>query len=180
VIGAKYLNVALIAAAAALMNLGAMTMALSIGLRGDSEVSARFSLSAGQLLTLLACLLPSAFMASGVSLAVASLARSFKEAQSFLTPVTLVATVPGVLAMMPGVELNAATAAVPLLNLALLVKATILGAAQPLHVAIASLSVLLYSALAVVLASRTFQSERLRLGGAESWADLFRLGRRST
>ena len=45
--------------------------------------------------------------------AVASLARSFKEAQNLLTPVYLISVLPAVLAQLPGVELGYVTAIFP-------------------------------------------------------------------
>jgi sodium transport system permease protein len=117
-------------------------------------------------------------MVSGVALAVASMARSFKEGQSLMTPLTLIGTVPGILTMMPGIELTPGTAAVPLLNVALLVKATILGTASPLHAAITVASVIVCSVGAMAVAANAFQSEALRFGGTESWRELFRFRRR--
>ncbi|MBI5548668.1 MAG: ABC transporter permease [Deltaproteobacteria bacterium] len=176
---AKYLTVALIATVTTLMNLLAMGVTFHVGLQLAEGPPVRLSLSALQIAVLLVTLIPVAFLSSGVALAVASLARSFKEGQSLMTPVMLVGTVPGILALAPGIELNALTAAVPLLNVALLVKATLLGSAAPLHVAIAVGVVSLCSVASLALASNAFQSEALRFGGAESWRDLFRVGRRS-
>ncbi|MHB8875889.1 MAG: ABC transporter permease [Myxococcaceae bacterium] len=177
VMAAKYLTVATIASAATLMNLLAMGLTFRFGVQLDAKLAMSLSLSAGQVAVMVACLIPSAFMVSGVALAVASMARSFKEGQSLMTPLTLIGTVPGMLTLMPGIELNAATAAVPLLNVALLVKATILGTAQPLHVAIAVASVALCSVGTLWIAANAFQSEALRFGGTESWRDLFRFRR---
>ncbi|HEY3452654.1 MAG TPA: ABC transporter permease [Myxococcales bacterium] len=175
VMAAKYLTVATIASITTVMNLVAMGITFHLGLDltgGESPV--RLTLSAGQIATLLACLIPAAFMVSGVSLAVASLARSYKEGQSLMTPLVSVALVPAILAMTPGVEFDSATAMLPLLNVALLVKATMLGTATAAPIAITIGSVLACSAAAVALAANAFQSEALRFGGAESWRDLFR------
>jgi hypothetical protein len=76
--------------------------------------------------------------------------------------------------MIPGMELTSLTAAIPLLNVALLVKAVVLGAAQPLHVAITILSVLVCSLGTTHMAANAFRSETLRFGGTESWRELFR------
>lgn len=170
---AKYLTVTLISVLASVANLAAMGVTFAFGISLDSGLKASMNLSMGQLLTLFACFVPAALTASGVSLAVGSLARSFKEAQSLLTPVTLVAIVPGMLALMPGIELNTWTALVPLLNIALLVKAVILGAAQPLHVVLTLLSLSALALFSLKMAANAFQSEALRFGGAESWKSLF-------
>jgi len=174
VMAAKYLTVAAIASLASCVNLAAMAGTFALGLRLDNGINTTLSFSAGQVLTMLVCLLPAAFMVTGVTLAIASLARNFKEAQSLLTPVTIVGILPGMMALMPGIELNALTAAVPLLNVALMVKAVVLGAAQPLHVVITVGSIGLCSLGALKLAANAFASEALRFGGTESWRELFR------
>ncbi|MBL8956819.1 MAG: ABC transporter permease [Myxococcaceae bacterium] len=165
VMQAKFIAVALTAVVAALANLSAMgaTFALGIDLAEGGAVSMHLSLV--QVLTLGACLVPAAVMASGISLAIASLARTFKEGQTLMTPVLLAAIMPAIMAMMPGVELNAATACVPLLDVALLVKAVVLDAAQPLHVALTVAMTTVCAAVSLKLAATAFQSESLRFGG---------------
>ncbi|MGC4114937.1 MAG: ABC transporter permease [Myxococcales bacterium] len=176
VMAAKYLTVATIASITTVMNLVAMgiTFHLGLDLTGGETAPVRLTLSGSQIAILLACLIPAAFMVSGLSLAVASLARSYKEGQSLMTPLVSLALVPAILSMTPGVEFDVATALLPLLNVALLVKATMLGTATALPVAITIGSVVACSAVAVALAANAFQSEALRFGGAESWRDLFR------
>jgi sodium transport system permease protein len=170
---AKYLTVAAIATLATVVNLGAMASTFTLGLSlGPGRLS--LTLGAGQMLQLVLCLVPAAFMVSGLALVVASLARSFKEAQSLMSPVMMLILVPAVAVSMPGMELSAATALVPLLNVALLVKAVVLGTAQWEHVGLTFVSVATCSAAAVALAANAFSSESLRFGGAESWRDLFR------
>jgi len=122
----------------------------------------------------LGSLIPAAFLVSALSLAVASLARTYKEGQSFLTPLMIAGIVPGVVTQMPGIELSDATAAVPLLNVALVIKASILGSVSPLHLVLTTASVLMCVALAVWLAANAFGSEAIRFGGAAEWRDLFR------
>lgn len=177
VMAAKYLTVAAIATITTVVNLVTMGITFHLGLDlTGGQTPIRLTLSAAQIGTLLACLVPAAFMVSGVSLAVASLARSYKEGQSLMTPLVSFAIIPAILSMTPGVEFDVATALLPLLNVALLVKATMLGTATLLPVAVTIGSVLFCSVVAVALAANAFESEALRFGGAESWRDLFRFG----
>jgi len=177
VMAAKYLTVSIISVAAAVANLLAMALTFSFGISLGTAKSAAVTLDATQLLTMAACLLPAALMVSGVSLAIASLARSFKEAQSLLTPVMLIAIFPGMAAMVPGVELNNWTALVPLLNLALLVKAVVLGTAAFVPVLITCAVIALCALAGLKLAANAFVSEALRFGGADNWRELFRVRR---
>lgn len=60
------------------------------------------------------------FAAALMSLSI--FARSFKEAQSIMTPLNIVIIVPAALGLLPGVELDAVTAFVPVLNISLATK----------------------------------------------------------
>ena len=162
VMKAKFLAVTLSALLAALANLVAMASTFAVGVQLGDKAPVKMSLSPTQLGLLLLCVLPCAVLASGVALSVATLARNFKEGQTLMTPVLLFAMVPGVMALMPGIELNALTAAIPLLNVALLVKATVLDAVHPLHAVITVASVGVCAFIALKLAARAFKSERLR------------------
>ncbi len=172
VMKAKFVAVAATSIIASVANLGAMGFAFASGVDlGAGKVTVSFSVP--QILVMLSCLLPAAVLAAGISLAIASLARSFKEGQAMMTPVMLAALVPGMLAVMPGVELSAWTACIPLLNVALLIKAVILQAAQPVHVVITFVSVGLCALGTLKLAANAFHSEALRFGAVRSVKELF-------
>lgn len=176
VMGAKYLTVSLAAVVSALVNLAAMAATFGAGLSlGDAKERIAVHLTASQVLVMVACLVPAAFLVAGVSLAVASVARTFKEGQSLMTPVMLAGLAPALLSQMPGVELNALTALVPLLNVALLVKAAVLGTATALHVLLTMASVLVSGALALKLAALAFENEAFRFGGTPALVRLFGL-----
>lgn len=165
VMAAKYLTVALVSVASTLVNLLAMAGTFGAGLSLAGEASTTMRFSAGQVGVMLACLVPAALLVSGVSLAVASMARTFKEGQSLMTPVMLVGLAPALVSQMPGIELTTVTALVPLLNVALLVKAAVLGTASPLHVVLTAGSVLISALAALKWAASAFDSEVFRFGG---------------
>lgn len=177
VMAGKYLAVSGLATTVTIINLVAMSATFRLGLDMGEGIHATLRLSAGQVAALLLALVPAAFLVSAVSLAVASLARTYREGQTLLTPLMMVGMMPGVIAQMPGIELNAYTAAVPLLNVALVVRSVVLGNVQAAEVAITLLSVCLCCAGGIFLAANAFKSEALRFGGAEGWRELFRFGR---
>jgi len=174
VMAAKYLTVSLTAVVSTLVNLAAMSATFGAGLSlGDEKASVTVHLTLGQVLVMVACLVPAAFLVAGVSLTVASVARTFKEGQTLMTPVMLAGLAPALLSQMPGVELTTLTALVPLLNVALLVKAAVLGTATPLHVGLTMISVLLFGGLALKLAAMAFENEAFRFGGTPALVRLF-------
>lgn len=174
VMAAKYLTVSAVAVVTALANLAAMAGTFGVGLSLGGPAQTTFQLSGAQVLIMLACLVPTALLLSGLSLAVASTARTFKEGQSLMSPLMLACLAPALLSQMPGVELNEYTALVPLLNVALLIKASVLGNATLLQVLLTMGSVLVFAGLALKLAASAFNSEVFRFGGTEGFKALFR------
>ena len=71
------------------------------------------------------------FIVTALFLAISVFARDFKDGQNFLTPVPVALMLPLSATMVPGIELNPWTAFVPIVNVALLIKALFLGEAKP-------------------------------------------------
>jgi sodium transport system permease protein len=64
-------------------------------------------------------LLPVAVMLSALMLMIGLFSKSFREAQSYTGPLMLIVIVPTLPAILPGTELNAKLALVPLMNVSL-------------------------------------------------------------
>jgi sodium transport system permease protein len=103
--------------------------------------------------------LPLAFLFSAVLMTVALFAKSYKEAQSYLTPMTFVIVIPAVASMMPGVELTPKLALIPILNTSLVCKEIISGTYHWNSIALIFASTCVYAAAALFLAFKTFQRE---------------------
>jgi len=162
VITGKFLVVATIALATGLLNLGSIGLSFFLGFRTFLDMAKLpLSLPWSHLgLTVLA-LVPASIFYAAVMLAVAALARSFKEAQNLLTPIYMVFMMPSMLAMLPWIKLTPVSAMVPAVNIALLTREIISGKLEILPLLICLLSSLLYTAAALRLAARIYSSERL-------------------
>lgn len=110
---------------------------------------------------MLLTLLPVAIMAGSLMLAIALLARSFKEAQSYLTPLIMLVIFPSLLGGLPGMELTPVLSLIPIFNSSQLLKSILQGDVPMLSFLITNLSNLAYSALCFVLAVRSFNSEKV-------------------
>jgi len=99
-----------------------------------------------------------AFFASAV-LAIAILAKSFKEAQGSLMPLMMVVVVPVLLGVLPGMELNARTALVPILNVSLATKDVISGTINPVHLAMSYASLFALAGLSLWFCVKWFSRE---------------------
>jgi sodium transport system permease protein len=170
---AKYVAVVTVAVLTATVNVIAMLLTMqAVGLEqaifGDSGMTAKSIIALFGLL----CVFATFF--SAVLLCLTSIARSFKEAQAYLIPLMLLSLAPGVASLVPGVELGSTFAVVPLLNMVLLAKETVLGTASFGLAAVVVGSTLLYGAAALALAARWFGSDAVLSGSVGNWADFFR------
>lgn len=164
VLFAKYIAVVTVAMLTALANLGAMLTTLWAGgllplLVGEGEPIPWL-----QFLQILGLLVLFSCFFSAVLLALTSFARSFKEAQAYLIPLMLLSLTPGVLSLMPGVELSGPLAIVPLLNIILLSREILAGTASAVMILAAVISTVAYAAAALALAARLFGSDAVLRG----------------
>ncbi|OAI52293.1 hypothetical protein AYO47_06340 [Planctomyces sp. SCGC AG-212-M04] len=170
---AKYVAVVTVAVLTATVNVIAMLLTMqAVGLEkaifGDAGITLKSIVGLFGLL----CVFATFF--SAVLLCLTSIARSFKEAQAYLIPLMLLSLAPGVASLIPGVELGSTFAVVPLLNMVLLAKETVLGTATLGLAAVVVGSTLLYGAAALALAAHWFGSDAVLSGSTGGWADLFR------
>ncbi len=170
---AKYVAVLTVAVLTALVNLGTMTVTLYVSGVGATLLGPD-ALSPLVFVQVLALLLLFAAFFSAVLLVLTSFARSFKEAQAYLVPLMLLALMPGILSLMPGLELQGPLAIAPLLNVALLTRDLLEGRADPLLAVVVVSATLLYALAALMLAARVFAAEAVLYSQPGGWADLFR------
>lgn len=104
-------------------------------------------------------LAPLAMFFGAILLTVSVYARSFKEAQSIITPLTIVAIFPAGVALIPSLDLGILTALVPVLNVSLATKALTTGAMPILPLVLVFVSLAAAASGALVVCSRYFNRE---------------------
>lgn len=171
VLFAKYVAVLTVAMLTAGVNLAAMVTTLWATGMGQALLAGQ-QVGALVLVEVIGLLLLFAAFFSAVLLALTSFARSFKEAQAYLIPLMLVSMTPGMVGLIPGVELGGVLAVVPLLNVVLLARDLIAGHAAAATAAIVVLSTALYALAALSLAARVFGAEAVLYSQSSSWSDL--------
>ncbi|MBI3135022.1 MAG: ABC transporter permease [Bacteroidetes bacterium] len=115
------------------------------------------------ILTLYVLLIPLAFFFAGVMIPISVYSRSFKEAQSILTPLNILMVLPAMTGFFPGVELDYTTAFIPIVNVVLATKAIIAGNADMVLIAITFTSLILLAALSIFISWRQFGKESMVL-----------------
>ncbi|MEY4660029.1 MAG: ABC transporter permease [Crocinitomicaceae bacterium] len=104
-------------------------------------------------------LFPLVVFFAGAMIPIAVYAKSFKEAQSIITPLNLVMVLPAMVGFFPGIELNAITAAIPVVNIVLSTKELISGTLSIGYYGISLGIMLLLAALSVLVSYRQFGNE---------------------
>jgi sodium transport system permease protein len=107
-------------------------------------------LEVSSIVMLLSLLLPLTIFFASVLLSLSIIAKSFKEAQSTVTPLMVFIIVPAFIGLMPGMELSVKTALVPILNVSLATRAIIAGSASPALLAEVYASLILLAALGML------------------------------
>ncbi|MFT5647670.1 MAG: sodium transport system permease protein [Aureispira sp.] len=158
----KTITIALVGVVAAVMTIAGMVIALNLGTDIPPSFMASITdmLSLKFILMLFAMLLPLSFFFAGVLSAMVVRTSSFKEAQSYVTPMNFVVIVPAMVAMMPGIELNWQLAFIPILNVALATKEIIAGTIHLGHFAVIVLSLIAFATLAVFISYQQFSQEK--------------------
>ncbi|WP_281561403.1 ABC transporter permease [Thalassomonas sp. RHCl1] len=100
-----------------------------IGELADVDVVARVLASVGltDLLLMLLMLIPVSAIFAAILLSISIYARSFKEAQNYMGPMSMLGFFPVMVAMLPGIKLNWSWSLVPISNVALAIKEILKG-----------------------------------------------------
>jgi len=170
----KFLVVTTVAIMGATLNLASVTATVYFG--GFNEIIAQpgGGVPVAKLVFILLCLIPFAVLMSAIMIAVCSYARTFKEAQNYVTPVILAVLIPGGIAALPATQLSGLMLVMPVGNMVLLARDFLLGAVVPaLSIGMVLLSTTLYAAAAVAVAANIFGKESVVFADAASFTSAF-------
>jgi sodium transport system permease protein len=109
-------------------------------------------------LSIFIMVLPVAVLFAAGVMTVALFAKSYKEAQSYISPLMFIVIIPAVCAMLP-IDLTAKLSLVPILNASLLCKELVTGTYHWNFIAIIFFSTCVYAGVALFLAVKMFQRE---------------------
>jgi len=170
----KFLVVTTVAIMGATLNLASVTATVYFG--GFNAIIAQHGQGVPimTLVLILLCLIPFAVLMSAIMIAVCSYARTFKEAQNYVTPVILAVLIPGGIAALPATQLSGLMLVMPVGNMVLLTRDFLLGATIPwLTIGMVLVSTTLYAAAAVAVAANVFGKESVVFADAASFSSVF-------
>ena len=174
----KYMAVSFCAIVTAVLNILSILLTISYLFLSGSIVEgldiSKFNINELILpiiITLL-CVCLFAMVISAVSMCVCSFAKSFKDAQNYITPVMFLVLIPSYVSMIPNMKLDSTTAIIPVVNISLLIKSVLSFNSNIGLIAMVFMSNFTFVILAVILLSKIFNSEEILFGGSKSFSFL--------
>src|SRR5579864_6999577 len=162
----KFLMVLTASIATAVLAIASMAVSFGAGKKmllgvtsSVADAALQITITGKAIVSIFFVVLPLAVFFSAALLALSLFAKSFKEAESYISPLMIVAVLPAVAALLPGVELNSTLALVPVLNTSLVSKEIITGTYNWDLIALIFLSSSVYAVAALAIAVKLFQRE---------------------
>jgi sodium transport system permease protein len=149
----------LLASTAALLGLSLSIEVLDVVENAELLAIVHGILSVKFILLLYALLIPLTVFFAGVMIPIAVYAKSFKEAQSIITPLNIVMVLPAMVGFFPGIELNLTTACIPVVNIVLATKDLIAGTLDMGLLALSFGVMFTIATLAVFVSYKQFDKE---------------------
>lgn len=140
-------------------------LGLYIGIRLSSEIPDEIMkvimsiLEPKSIALLMSLLLPLTIFFAGLLLTLSIFAKSFKEAQSLITPFNIFVIIPVAVGLIPGIELSPTTALIPILNVSLATKEIIAGTIETGLLLEVYGSLLVLALVSLFISSRIFTRE---------------------
>ena len=174
----KFLTVATIGVVSALLNVISMggigaymiNMMQSMGAE-ESNVNIISFLPA--IIICVLCIFAFAVFISAITMCVCAFAKTYKEANNYITPLMLVIMFASFVGFIPNVELNSNMALVPVVNICLLVKDILVFKFNTGIIAIVLISNVAYGIIAVMLLGKIYNSEAILFGDNSAAVQIF-------
>ena len=110
---------------------------------------------------------------SALTMCVTSFAKSYKEANNYITPLMLVVMFTGYIGFIPNVELTQTMAMIPVANICLLIKNILVFKIDYMIIAMVLISNIAYAVFAILFLSKIYDSEAILFGDSKGGLQLF-------
>ena len=174
----KYMAVSLCAIVTAILNVVSILMTL-IYILTTGELTGQLIFGSLKLSSLvfplfitIICVCLFAMVVSAISMCVCSLAKSFKDAQNYITPVMFLVLIPSYVSMIPNISLDRTTSVIPVVNISLLIKSVLTNNTNLGLIALVFISNFAFVILSVIILSKMFNSEEILFGNSRNFSFL--------
>ncbi|HHF58331.1 MAG TPA: ABC transporter permease [candidate division WOR-3 bacterium] len=111
-------------------------------------------------------LVPFSFFAASCEVAIASFAKSYKEAQSYLTPLLFIVILPAVISITsPDASINLKGALIPVYNVTQAIKMIMIGELNIIFLIITIMTNIIYAAFGIIATLKVFSNENVLIRG---------------
>lgn len=159
----KYLVILTTGIVAALLSMASLTFSMNymademLGQVTTELLALEFNFE--MVILIIMIVLPLAGIFASVLLSVSIFARSFKEAQSYITALNMFIILPAFISFLPGIELDFKMSLIPIVNVSLIIKDAISGTVEWNFVITAFISTLVLAGLTLLFARKWFERE---------------------
>jgi sodium transport system permease protein len=136
-----------------------ITMLYAISSGGSMMGEMSLHIAPSTIIVIVLMMIPTASLFSAILMSISLAAKTFKEAQSYVSPFMMVVILPALVSIVPGIDLNLGLSLVPLVNVALSIKGAMMGNINWLYIVIIFFSTAIYAAAAIFVAHKLFERE---------------------
>jgi sodium transport system permease protein len=160
----KFLTVLTISLITIVLSTASMSITAGLGLAQMSRFGSeqmQITIKPLSLILLLFLMIPLAALFSSVLLSIALSAKSYREAQSYISPLMFVVILPAMISFVPGIELSWGLAFVPIVNISLASREILLGTFRWGFLTLIFLSTFIYASFSIFVTKRLFEKEEV-------------------
>ncbi len=173
----KFMAVATVAVFSAFANILSMSFVTGLMytsiLSSDTEVKFNIYSFVPAILIMFLCVVVFSLFMSALTMGICAMAKSFKEAQNYMTPFTLIVMFAGFGAMIPSLELTLTTSLIPVLNICLMIKQLLAFEYNIVLIFLVFISNILYAIISIMLLGKMYNSENIMFSESGSEIKLF-------
>jgi sodium transport system permease protein len=125
----KFLTVFSAAVVTATLSLTSMMVSFSLAAKSSSMIARelQFSLDFNGVLLMIMAMIPLAIILSSLLMTIALFAKSYREAQTYISPLMILVILPAMASLIPDTEISYRMAMIPILNVSLMLKQAMMG-----------------------------------------------------
>lgn len=153
------MTVSIVTTALSLTSMGASIAWAGRSAGGGADAAFKLGFDPSSIIAIVILLVPLAVLFAVVEIAVALLAKSYREAQTYVSPLMFLVIVPAIVGALPGVELNWKTALIPILNVSLVSKEIFAATYHWSYIALIFATTCIYAAIGIAAAVHMFNRE---------------------
>jgi len=129
----KFLTVFCASLVTIILTVGSMAVTASLSLKAIPEIGQAVELSLGifEVLIMVMAMIPLAAIFSSLLMTLSLFAKSYREAQSYISPLMFIVIIPAMSSLMPDTEASRNMAFVPIVNVSMMLKDGIAGSFDP-------------------------------------------------